>query len=135
MPVFDLFSKRQRLRRGEVPDVYTYDVLPPALRVQMIHIITDAFGKDLYSSTHAQKAYKLVHDILCREYGEFELVKHQRNQTDGVVRFIGEEKSVERVLDAVEVSCRVMERIIAGKSRYEEASRVPTSGAVFRLCA
>ena len=34
MAIFDLFSKRQRALRCDVPDVYTYSDLPNALRVQ-----------------------------------------------------------------------------------------------------
>jgi len=47
MTIFDLFSKRQKRSRGEVPDVYQYETIPTELRVQIIHIIRDAFG-DLY---------------------------------------------------------------------------------------
>ena len=41
MAIFDLFSKRQRRARGEVPDVYVYDKLPQELRVQIVHIIKE----------------------------------------------------------------------------------------------
>ena len=44
MAVFDLFSKRQKHGRGEVPDVYQYKTIPEGLRVQIVHIIRDAFG-------------------------------------------------------------------------------------------
>lgn len=44
MKVFDLFSKRQKRIRGEMPDVYQYETIPSELRVQIIHIINDAFG-------------------------------------------------------------------------------------------
>lgn len=46
MAIFDLFSKRQKSLRGDVPDVYVYDNLPDALRVQIVHIWTDALGND-----------------------------------------------------------------------------------------
>ena len=38
MSIFDIFSKRQKKLRGEVPDVYVYDKLPSPLRVQIIQI-------------------------------------------------------------------------------------------------
>jgi len=44
MKAFDLFSKRQKRSRGEVPDVYQYKTIPEVLRVQIVHIIRDAFG-------------------------------------------------------------------------------------------
>lgn len=34
MTVIDLFSKRQKRLRGEVPDVYVYDILPGTFRNQ-----------------------------------------------------------------------------------------------------
>lgn len=44
MAIFDLFSKRQKRIRGDVPDVYSYDDLPGPLRVQIVHIWTDTLG-------------------------------------------------------------------------------------------
>ena len=44
MAVSDLFSKRQKRLRGEVPDVYQYDDIPSPLRVQIAYIIKDALG-------------------------------------------------------------------------------------------
>ena len=42
---FSIFSKRQKELRGETPDVYTYDVMPKPLKVQIIHIWNDIFGR------------------------------------------------------------------------------------------
>ena len=51
MPVFDLFSYRKRVAEGETPDVFVYDTLPEALRVQIINIWRDAIGPfHVYSS-------------------------------------------------------------------------------------
>ena len=105
MGVFDLFSKRQKRARGEVPDVYVYDDLPQPLRVQIIHVIRDAFGTDHYGSQHSEKAYEFVKQTLCREYGIFELVKHPRTDQDSVFNFFLEEESTERALDVVELQC------------------------------
>ena len=46
MAIFNLFSKRQKALRGDVPDVYTYDDLPNALRVQIVYIWSDVLGSD-----------------------------------------------------------------------------------------
>lgn len=40
--IFDLFSKRQKKLKGDVPDVYVYDNIPNALRVQIINIWYDS---------------------------------------------------------------------------------------------
>ena len=46
MPIVDLYSKRQKRLRGEVPDVLTYDKIPQILRVQIIHIWDDFINYD-----------------------------------------------------------------------------------------
>jgi hypothetical protein len=33
MSILDIFSKRQKKLRGDVPDVYTYDSIPEPLKV------------------------------------------------------------------------------------------------------
>ena len=83
MNVFDIFSKRQKKLRGEMPDVYSYDELPEALRVQVIHIFMEVIGTKAQfmsgDSIHGPrypnvvKSYTVIHNILCREYGVFQL--------------------------------------------------------------
>src|SRR5262245_8502252 len=97
MRVLDLFSKRQRKLRGEVPDVYTYDEIPNGLRVQIIHIVRDAFGTDsVYASNQAQEAYQFVNDALCREYGVFTLVPNARQADEAVFNFLLQATDIER---------------------------------------
>lgn len=45
LAIINTFSKRQKLQRGEVPDVYTYTVLPQALRAQIVHNREDGNGR------------------------------------------------------------------------------------------
>jgi len=71
MGIFDLFSKRQRRARGDVPDVYRYDDLPRPLRVQIIHVVNDALGEGEYRE--AWEAYEAIKNALCRERGVFNL--------------------------------------------------------------
>ena len=72
MAITDLFSKRQKRLRGEVSDIYTYDNIPQNLRVQIVHILKDAIGSDLYG-TQAADGYEYFNETLCREYGIFKL--------------------------------------------------------------
>ena len=44
--MINLFSKRQKKLRGEVPEVYTYDDLNDNLRTQIIYAFNDAFDKN-----------------------------------------------------------------------------------------
>jgi hypothetical protein len=106
MSVFDLFSKRQKRLRGEVPDTYRYDQIPQALRVQIVHILNDLFGEPRYESP-TPKAFAHINSVLCREYGTFKLVKHGgRDPREDVFDFILQEENVERVLDALEISMK-----------------------------
>lgn len=47
MAIFDLFSKRQKKLRGEIPEIYTYDNISNELRVQIVHIIKEPDSADL----------------------------------------------------------------------------------------
>ena len=118
MSIFDLFSKRQRRARGDVPDLYAYDNLPQQLRVQIVHIITDAFGEDHYGSEQAVKLYKFVNDALCREYGVFELVTRSDSNKGSVCHFFLGEESVERALDVVELCFKMINTYIRDEYKY-----------------
>lgn len=117
MGIFDLFSKRQKQLRGEVPDVYSYDTIPQSLRVQVVHIWQDVIGDgDEYHDTYrgAYGAYKLVVEALCREYGVFKLIGAKeygdRNYLSELANFVLQEQETEKVLDAIELSFRVINR-------------------------
>lgn len=116
MRILDLFSKRQAKLRGEAPDVFVYDKLPQPLRVQIVHILRDYLGneneRDEYV-TKVSKAYRLIVESLCREYGLFRLpnanVHGIRDYMSELFNFVLNEDSVERVLDAVELACRIID--------------------------
>ncbi len=112
MPVIDIFSKRQKRLRGEVPDVYQYETIPNELRVQVIHIWYDAFGEVTrdnfgalqYSSYSAEDAYKHIHATLCREYGLFRLGGEEDVDFEAVYNFFLYTQEAEKVIDVIEVS-------------------------------
>lgn len=111
--IFDLFSKRQKKLRGDVPDVYVYDNLPNSLRVQIIHIWTDTLGNNRYED-NVTKAYKFIVDTLCREYGLFKLLGTEdygdREYISELANFLLQSTDFEQVLDAVELSFRVIDK-------------------------
>lgn len=113
MAVFDLFSKRQKRLRGDVPDVYVYDDIPNHLRVQIVHIWSRTIGNI--------NQYDKISDILCQEYGYFQLPgeSHPNNRYHELVGFFLREKDVERVLDVVEVSFQLIDE--ATRSFYDES--------------
>lgn len=110
-PVFDLFSKRRKAERGEYPDVYQYTEFEYALKVKIVHIISDAFGEDKYQKKVAD-AYEFIKDTLCREYGVFELLPHygRREHREHVLEYFLQEKDVEKSLDVVELCFRLIDK-------------------------
>src|SRR6188768_938579 len=111
MPIFDLFSKRQRRARGELPDTYSYDHLPQPLRAQIVHVIQDALGDPQTSLSKTMAIFRGIHNSLCREYGQFTLVNEVRDTGDfqaAVLNFILRETDTEKVLDAVEMCVRAI---------------------------
>lgn len=118
MTIFDLFSKRQKRARGEMPDVFEYDNIPAPLRVQIVHIISEAFGKDRYGSSEADEAYSFIKKTLCKEYGLFELVKFQSSARDEVLNYLLKVEGAERVLDIVELCFRIIDKHIRENRTY-----------------
>jgi hypothetical protein len=132
MALLNLFSKRQKRVRGEVPEVLTYDKLPNEFRVQMVHIMADVLGSQdeagsgYFHVPQVAVAYQQIVLGLCREYGVFELAKRpaheSRNFAVELFNFILQEQSVERVLDAIELVCHCIDqeaRDYGYKGRYD----------------
>lgn len=116
MAIFDIFSKRQRARRGDVQDVYTYDQFPKEFRVQIVHIWRDVLGdRQEYNNDNVQTraAYTFIVETLCREYGVFVLSENReygfRHYLSELESFLLHEQDTERVLDAIELSFRCID--------------------------
>ncbi|MBW8050477.1 MAG: hypothetical protein FVQ77_09090 [Cytophagales bacterium] len=114
MAIFDLFSKRQKKLRGEVPEIYTYEKIPEQLRVQIVHIIRDALGNNKgHYKNKPQAAFKFIHESLCREYGVFTLGKgHRESDEECVLNHLLQTNDYERVIDTIELSFEYIDRII-----------------------
>lgn len=115
MATFDLFSKLQKRLRGDVPDVYTYDGIPNPLRVQIVHVWTDTLGNgSQWYEGQVRHAYEFIVNTLCREYGVFKLPGAEdygnRDYINELANFFLQVKSVEKALDAIELSFRVIDR-------------------------
>ena len=119
--ILDIFSKRQKRLRGEVPDVYNYDEIPNPLRVQIIHIWWDVLGgpplyNTEYGGEECRECYRIVVEGLCREYGLFQLppargVGGRRHYLQELADFLLQQQETEHVLDAIELSFRVVDRV------------------------
>ena len=119
MAISNLFSKRQRRQRGEMPDVYQYEDIPHPLRVQLVHILRDALGRPNLDHNKTLEYLTFIHDTLCREYGVFTISRDAElrgtEPVDDVYLFLLEESSTEKVLDAVELTLRLIDRLCRDK--------------------
>ena len=72
--LLDLYSKRRKRERGEFSDVYQYEDMPNAFRVQVVHMLEEAFAMEAgYFSPEATNTIKQINDFLRREYGYLNL--------------------------------------------------------------
>jgi hypothetical protein len=133
MTVFDLFSKRQKRSRGEVPDVYQYKTIPAELRVQIVHIIRDAFG-DLYDFRGTERGdFKFIHEALCREYGVFSLGHQNESNFDSVVNFLLKTQEIDKAIDVVELTFKYIDRIVREHQRLYENRALSPDDAIAEL--
>lgn len=114
MPIFDLFSKRQKRLRGEIPEIFTYDQIPNDLRVKIVHIIKDVVGEDIYGDNQRiNKVYEFIQKTLCREYGLFNLgAGYNVSNEQQVLNFLLSTDDNEKVLDVIELTFRYADKII-----------------------
>ncbi|MCZ8284061.1 MAG: hypothetical protein O9353_01280 [Bacteroidia bacterium] len=136
MPIFNLFSKRQKILRGEVPDIYTYDNIPQALRVQIVHIIRDAL-RPRQRGSHFDESYdpyKTIHDIIAREYGLFSLGDpYDGTEEERLFGFFIDSKDTEQVIDIIEISFTLISAKKAEWVRYETGAIIKPDYAIEEL--
>lgn len=118
MGITDLFSKRQKVQRGEVTDVYRYDQLSQKLKNQIIHIIRDTIGTTtklaiIHGSkrTFSGAVYDAIRDILIKEYGTFNLAGQPEAINDIIARFENE-SDIEICLDIIEITFRSIDSVV-----------------------
>lgn len=116
MGIFDLFSKRQKKLRGDIPDVYQYEDINNNFRVQVVHIIKETFGKDTYPHNYSSNAFAKIHQILCKEYGVFTLKKYEKYDFNAIYDFFLSTKDYEKSLDIIELSFKFINKVVRDHS-------------------
>ena len=101
MAVWDLYSKRKRAAEGTA-DVFSYDIIPQKLRVQVIHILNDAFGDRNEYQSDTNEIWKVLHNGLAREYGTFRLGAEHEGDMQAVGNYFLQTSSTEEALDFIE---------------------------------
>lgn len=128
MPVLNLFSKRQKKKRGEIPDVYQYDTIPRELRVQVIQILEDSFGYNL------REFCGLLHKSLSREYGVFRLGGRHDSDDEAVFNLILKTEETDKILDVIELSFgSIIDNIIRDKPYRFEGRKLSPDDAILEL--
>ena len=103
--VIQTFSKRQKVLKGDTPDVFTYDSFPPALIVQIVRIWEVALGKEsvhFAGSWMDNPAYSQLHKALATEFGLFRL--GDGSGRDALVEFFVRAATADQVLDIIDLS-------------------------------
>ena len=141
MPVFDLFSHRKRVAAGDAPDVFAYDNLPEALRVQISFIWRDAIGpfyvRGGYGSPppNNNETWETIHDAVAREHG-LSALGSQLSIADRCVTYLLESHSVDAALDLIEFSFFYIDKVERDFSSHDRQSRgmkVPAGDAIDEL--
>lgn len=109
MAIFELFSKRQKKLRGEVPDVYQYEDLEQSFRVQVVHIVRDTVGVEQNYNSATNGVYEEIHKLLCKEYGVFSLKEFSKSNFEAVFEYFLNAKDHEKCLDIIELTFRIID--------------------------
>ncbi len=146
MPVHDLYSKRRKKELGRLTDVYRYDMIPRALRVQVTQIWGDAIGTP--SEAKWQRAFKANDDgvyfdivkILRREYALLSLFgksvsTSETEAREELVTWFLHQKNANKALDAIEISFRFIENGRLNRNTSKEGARRIARAAVEELNA
>lgn len=131
LSVFDLFSKRQKKLRGELPDVYQYTKIPHKLRVQIIHIVDDTLGGE--NNNEVAKIYKEIHRIFCKEYGTFFLTNKYDSDREAIFNFFLKEENYEYCLDIIEVCFKAIYFIVKESPHHFYSSKQEPDNAINEL--
>ena len=119
MPIFDIFSKRRARGEGRAPDVYQYDNLPVALRIQIAHIWVSTIGNYFVNSTAASnQAWDYIENTVAREHGVESLAPKVGNARGKCLDFLRKAKTSD-VLDIVEVSFRTIDEMYIDRGDRE----------------
>lgn len=109
MGIFDLYSKRKKRERGEMSDVYAYDVLPKELKMQLVMIWQDAIGELGRTSDQyiPDGAFPSLLRILQKEYGS--IFKQKKTDFYTFAEWFFAEQDIDKNLDAVELTCKCID--------------------------
>ena len=134
MKIFDIFSKREKRRRGEVPEVYQYETIPEGLRNQVIYIWRDVFGEPTYHITGVSypKAYQFIHDALCREHG-MPTLRKKNSYLNAICDFFRETEDTKKAIDVIDISFQFIDEYVRGHPAEFYDAEISSDEAIAEL--
>jgi hypothetical protein len=127
------YSRRKRQLRGGGPDVYQYNHVPNPLRVQIIHIFSDAIGDYIESNYGADhnKCYDYLVNVLYKEFGVFKLVDdYPENSREEFFAWIQSESDIDRLLDGYELGLKLIDGYIRGNNAFQHSVEMSPDDAI-----
>ena len=120
MVIKDLFSKRDR--KAE-PAPLIRDAIPQEFRVQVLHIWARALGtSELRTLNTVPDYWKGLHDNLAEEHGLMQLGEYHDTPRVACQRYLLGVKDAEKALDLIQLSFRIVERVIPQISYHMKPS-------------
>jgi hypothetical protein len=127
MAIVGLFSKREKRKRtlGQ-EDVFQYDTLPEAFRVQVMHLWRDALGEWRVTGVYPgfgvryapNKWWQQLYEVYIREKGLVTLVAGGSNPCDQFREYFAQAPT-EDALDVIELIFRFVDGFIRNMDQYE----------------
>ena len=138
MSTVNLYSKQQKVLKGQAPDVYRYDDLPQPLRVQIVQIWDEAIGSDNRSLSLAERLFEDARRVLCKEYGVSKLTDSGRplllpTFRKQVTDFFLTCQDAERCLDVIQVIFGSINTRVRQLGREYSGSRTSPDAAIEEL--
>ncbi|WP_217876707.1 STM4504/CBY_0614 family protein [Pseudoalteromonas shioyasakiensis] len=138
---YKIYSKRQKELRGEVHDVYQYDLLPQSLRIQIKFLLDSLLGNESnynYEPT-VHGIYNQIYNDLREELGSFDLnnrnsktEKYNTNAYAELNTFLINERNTELVLSYVEYAFRLAELLTEEYEHSKTQKSLKTLNLRFR---
>lgn len=124
MPIFDIYSRRKRRAAQTEPDVYQFDAIPSALRVQVRRIFEKSLGRfyipgayDMSPPANTNQLWRDIRDTVAYEQGRLSLANEENPFRDCIASIHGEQ-NVDFWLDLVEYGILSADIVIRGMPPY-----------------
>lgn len=118
--IVELFSKRQKKLRGEVPDVYTYDRIPNELRIQIAHLLREVMGEPFEYETTSENLAIIFMKTIKKEHSLLDMYEYDSGN-DGIQTLINYFLNVgdhEKSLDVVELVLSKLSKLYKNKGDF-----------------